>query len=313
VAASTSPPVGLIGLGRMGQPIGRRLLDRGVPLWVHNRTATAADPLRAAGAQWADSPKALGATVGTGVVLTLLTDARALRPVLFGRSGLARGLAPGALVVDLSTIAPDESRAVAARLATRGVGFVDAPLGGSTPAAADGQLIAFVGGSPSEVDRARPLLAAFARRVEHLGPVGAGSSMKLVNNLLTVAHVALAAEALAFAEALDLPRERVVDLLLDGGAASRMLALKRAAFVRRDYAPQFRLALAAKDLGLIARTARASGGAAPIAAEVRRCARAAIRAGRGDDDFAVLLETALARYVRAPAPGAGQAEGPRGR
>jgi len=297
----------------MGRPIGRRLLDRGVPLWIHNRTAAAADALRAAGAEWAGSPAALGAAVGTGVVLTLVSEARALRAVLFGRSGLVRGVSPGALVVDLSTIAPDESRAVAARLAAQGIGFVDAPLGGSTGAAADGTLLVFAGGSSPDVDRARPLLAAFARRIEHLGPVGAGSSMKLVNNLVTVAHVAIAAEALAFAEALDLPRERVIDLLLDGGGASRMLAQKREAFVRRDYTPQFRLSLATKDLGLIARTARAAGGAAPIAAAVRRRAREAIRTGRGDDDFAVLLETALARYARPRAGGGDQAAGPRGR
>ncbi|HTP53657.1 MAG TPA: NAD(P)-dependent oxidoreductase [Thermoplasmata archaeon] len=297
--APAASPVGFVGLGRMGSPIARRLLDRGVPLVVHNRSRPKAEELLALGARWAETPAALAREVDGGVVFTLLTDAKAVRAVLFGRTGLARGARPGTLVVDLSTVAPAESRALAARLVERGIGFVDAPLGGSVAAATGGTLLVYAGGAAADIDRARPLLSIFARRVEALGGVGAGTSMKLVNNLLTVAHVALAAEALALAGGLGLDRERVLDLLLDGGGQSRMLADKREAFSRRDYPARFTLALAAKDLGLIDRTARDVGGSVPLAHALRRWAQAAARSGLAEKDLSALLEASIGRFPAA--------------
>jgi 3-hydroxyisobutyrate dehydrogenase-like beta-hydroxyacid dehydrogenase len=297
-ATFTTPAstAGLIGLGRMGAPIGRRLLAQGVPLIVHNRTRSKAETLLALGARWAESPRAVGEAASGRVIFTLLTDARAVRAVLLGTHGVAAGAGPGTLVVDLSTIAPDESRAIAARLAAKGLGFVDAPLGGSTPAAEEGRLLVYVGGSEPDVERARPLLMCFARRVAVLGPVGSGTSMKLVNNLLTVGHVTLAAEALALAAGLGIVRDTAIDLLLDGGGQSRMLADKRSEFSRREYPTRFSLALATKDLGLVARTARSVGGSVPIARELRRRNLEAIRAGWGEHDLSAVFERALARF-----------------
>ena len=318
--AAPRPPVGLVGVGRMGAPIAARLLDRGFPVVLYNRTPGKVEPLVARGARAAESPRAVARAVRGGVLLTLVTNARAVRGVLFGRRGAAGGLGPGDLVVDLSTIAPDESRGIAERLAARGIDFVDAPLGGSVDAAEAGQILVYAGGPAPAIDRARPVLAAFARRVERLGPVGAGTSMKLVNNLLTIGNVALAGEGLALAEALGLERERVLDLLLDGGGQSRMLAAKRTAFSRRDYPARFALDLAAKDLGLVLRSARRAGASPAIVRELRRTALEASRAGHGAEDFPALFEAQLARYGRAarPAPpsapaGAAQTSGSDGR
>jgi 3-hydroxyisobutyrate dehydrogenase-like beta-hydroxyacid dehydrogenase len=294
--AISGSKVGWIGLGRMGVPITGRLIDHGISLVVHNRTVDKAGPLRARGAEWSDSPRALATSVGPGVIFTLLTDGRAVRSVLFGRRGVAAGAAPGTLVVDLSTIAPDESRAIAERLAARGIHFVDAPLGGSTPAAAEGRLLVYAGGDPADVDRVRPLLSVFGRRIERIGPVGAGTSMKLVNNLLTVGYVVLAAEALALAGGLDVDRDRALDLLLDGGGQSQMLAHKRASLSRREYPTQFSLSLADKDLHLIGRAARSVGGSLPVTRELRRVMDEAMRAGLGDQDFAVVFERVLAHF-----------------
>lgn len=289
--------VGWIGLGRMGIPIAGRLIDHGISLVVYNRTRAKAEPLLARGARWAESPRSLAIETGPNIVFTLLTDGRAVRSVLFGRRGVAAGAAPGTLVVDLSTIAPDESRAIAEQLATRGIHFVDAPLGGSTPAAEEGKLLVYAGGDPADVDRVRPLLDRFARRVERIGPVGAGSSMKLVNNLVMVGYVVLAAEALALAQGLNVDRDRALDLLLDGGGQSRILADKRVAFSRREYPTRFSLSLATKDLRLIGRSARSVGGNLPVARELRRVMEEAARAGLGDQDLAAVFERALARFV----------------
>ena len=234
----------------------------------------------------------------------MVTDARAVRAVLFGRSGLAAGAGPGTLVVNLSTIAPDESRAATERLARRGIHYLEAPVGGSRDAATRGELLVFAGGDPADLAVARPHLERLSRRLELLGPVGAGAAMKLVNNLVMVATIAIDAEALAFAEALGLEPARVVDLLLAGAGESRALANKREEFLRRDYPVQFKLSLAAKDLGLVARAAREVGTRAPIAREAKRLADEAIRAGLGGQDLAVVLEAARARRVGArPAAG----------
>jgi len=298
---SATPPalVGFIGLGMMGAPIAERLQAAGQPLVVYNRTREKGEAVLAGGATWAFTPRDVGRAATAKMVFTALSDAKALERVLFGRSGLARGMGSGSLLVDLSTIAPAQSRAIAERLASQGVHFVDAPMGGSVDAARNGRLTLFVGGTEEDVARARPLLERLARRVEHLGPVGAGTSMKLVNNLLTVSYVALAAEALALADRFGLDRRRVIDLLLDGGAYSRMLEQKRIAFEERRYPVQFKLLLAEKDLKLVTHAAHGAGGDAQIAREASRLLVESIRSGLGEEDFSAVFEAAIARRALA--------------
>ena len=279
----------------MGAPIAQRLLGRGHELAVHSRTRAKAEPLIAAGAVWAESPKAVGRAARGGVVFMCLTDGPAVRSVLFGRQGVVAGAGPGTLVVDLSTVLPEESRTWAERLERRGVHFLDVPLGGSVDAAATGQLLLYAGGSETDLGRVRPLLEAFARRVELLGPVGAGTSMKLVNNLVSLATIAISSEALALAEGLGLDRSRAIDLLLDGGGRSAMLERKRTFFEERRYPSQFRLPLARKDLALVERTARAVGSPCRLAREARRLTEEAVAAGHEAEDAAAMFEAALAR------------------
>lgn len=297
-----APPVGFAGLGMMGSPIAERLAAGGVPLVVYNRTREKSEAALAKGARWAFTPKDLGTAASGGIVFLLLSDVKAVRAVLFGRRGLVRGAGKGTLVVDLSTVAPSESRAVGSELARQGLPFVDAPLGGSVQAARDGRLIVFAGGADDDVARARPLLERFARRVEHLGAVGAGTSAKLVNNLLTLGTAALDAEALAFGESLGLDRKRLLELLLDGGGRSAIFEQKRGAFAERAYPAEFKLSLAAKDLKLIERTARETGAATRLAREARRLVDEGVRTGLADADYAAVFEAALARRARtAPA------------
>jgi len=295
------PTVGFVGLGMMGARMAARLARAGIPLVVTNRTEAKAAPVRAAGARWATRPRDVGKAVGRGVVFTMLTDGPAVERALFGRSGLAGGLLPGSLVIDLSTVRPDESRAFAERLAKIGIHFLDAPVGGSIDAAEGGTVLFYVGGDPAHVERARPLLAHLGHELHHVGPVGQGSAMKLVNNLLTIGHIALLAEALAFGERLGLDRPRMLELLARGGGRSIMLERKRTQLLERRYEAQFRLALARKDLGLIERSGREAGAPTPVTREVRRLLDEALRDGHGEEDFSVVLEAALAR-TRSAAP-----------
>jgi len=302
-----SPPsrAGFLGLGTMGGPMAGRLLSSGTPLVVHNRDRAKAEPLLAAGAEWADSPRAVGRAASGGLVFVMVTDIRAVRAVLFGPKGAAAGAAPGTLIVNLSTIAPEESRGVAERLGRRGIHYLEAPVAGSLDAAKRGELIIFAGGEAADLARARPSLERLGRSVEHLGPVGAGASMKLVNNLVMVATLAADAEAIVLAEAFGLDPTRAVDLLLAGGGASKALENKRDAFLRRDYAVRFKLSLADKDLRLVGRAAREVGARTPIAREAKRLADEAMRAGFADQDLSAMLEAARGRRRGTPPSGRG--------
>jgi 3-hydroxyisobutyrate dehydrogenase-like beta-hydroxyacid dehydrogenase len=298
------PRCGLIGLGAMGRGVGHRLRAAGIPLTVHSRTRARAEELLAAGADWAESPREVARAVGAGVILTALPEAKDVTRVLFGRRGVASGAAPGALVVDLSTVAPDQSRDLAARLEGRGIRFLDVPMGGSADAAREGRLLLYAGGPAEELRRAEPYLRPLAREIVPAGPVGSGSTLKLANNLLTIGMVELIAEAVSFAEASGMDRAAAIDVLQRGGARSAMLEGKREQLVRADYAPMFRLALARKDLRLAERAAGLVGQPLPGARQARRIFDRAIAEGRGDLDFSAVMETvrALGRSRPPPSP-----------
>jgi 3-hydroxyisobutyrate dehydrogenase-like beta-hydroxyacid dehydrogenase len=285
-------PVGFIGLGMMGSRVAANLQSAGFPLVVHNRTRSKAEGLIAGGASWADSPAAVARAVGTGVLMTMTTDRRSLEAVLFGRSGAARRLPPGALVVDLTTIGPSESRAVAERLALRQVHFVDAPVGGSIDAAERHTLLIYVGGEPADVERARPLLEVVGRRVEHFGPVGSGSAAKIVNNLLTTSTMALLGEALALGDAFGLERQHLLEVLGNGGAGSRVLEAKQENLVRRSYPTQFKLSLARKDIRLAESAARAAGLDLRIVRAARRQYDRSAGLGHADEDYSAVVTAA---------------------
>lgn len=299
IADATPPdpkgPVGFIGIGQMGEHVAARLIAGGHPVVATSRNPERRDLLRRLGAESVERPADVGRRIGDGILFTMVRDGPALRSVLFGRGGAAARLRPGALVVDLSTVGPAESRAVGARLQGRGIHFLDAPVGGSVDAARDGTLQFLVGGEPNDLARVRPLLDRLGRSVELFGPVGAGSSAKLVNNLLTIGHVALLAEALAFAEGIGLDRGRALALLAGGGGHSAMLDRKRENLLGRSYAPAFRLELAVKDLRLIEAAARDAQRVVAMTREARRLAEEGVRAGHGAEDFSSVLEPALAR------------------
>jgi 3-hydroxyisobutyrate dehydrogenase-like beta-hydroxyacid dehydrogenase len=269
----------------MGSRIATNLQRAGFPLVVYNRAKAKAEALIAGGARWEDSPSAVGRAVGAGVLFTMMTDRRALEAVLFGRSGALRGLAPGALVVDLTTIGPSESRAVAARLAALGVHLVDAPVGGSVDAAEQHTLLVYVGGERPDVERVRPMLEAIGRKIEHFGSVGSGTSAKLVNNLLTTSTMALLGEAVALGDALGLDRAHLLGVLAMGGAGSRVLDAKQENLLKGAFPTQFKLSLARKDIRLAERAARGAGLDLAIVRAARREYDHAAGAGRGDDDY----------------------------
>jgi 3-hydroxyisobutyrate dehydrogenase-like beta-hydroxyacid dehydrogenase len=306
-AIDLSMSVGFVGVGHMGFPLVQRLIRAQVPVLLWNRTQAKVEPLVAEGAHWARTPKDLARSVGKGVTFLMLTDGAAVKRVLFGRSGLGSGAPPGALVVNMSTIDPDESRTFAARLGERGVHYVDAPVAGSVEQVTRGEAFFLVGGEDPDFTRARPLLERMGARVEHMGPVGAGNSAKLVNNLLTVGITALSTEALALADGFHLDRARILEVLLAGGGRSVMLERKGPAFVARQYPAQFSTALARKDLKLVEKAAAREGRPLKMTREARKLLDEAIAQGHSEDDFSSVFEATLHRG-RSQAPKPAEAE-----
>ncbi len=272
------------------------LLAQGFALTVHNRHRERELPLAAAGARRAATPAA--AAQGAAVLALCLSDDAAVAAVLLGEGGdtaaAVAGLAPGALVVDFSTIAPQTSRAMAAALAERGVAYLDAPVTGGTEGARAGTLSVLVGGAAADLERARPLLEAVGRTITAIGPVGAGQAAKAVNQVLVAGSYAAVAEALALGQRLGLPMEEVRQALLGGAAGSWALEHRGGAMLRGEFPLGFRLRLHRKDLAIALEAAAAGGLGLPVAGLVAAMEDDLIAAGHGDEDV-----SALARWFSA--------------
>ena len=278
--------IGFLGLGEMGRPMASRLLRAGHVLTVWNRGAERTVPLAEEGAMVASSPAKVAA--GADFVITMLATPEALEQVLFGTAGLAQALSPGQVLIDMSTVGPDEVHSVAARL-PKGVVLVDAPVRGSVPQATSGRLDIFVGADDENYERVRPILEALGP-VRHTGGLGSGAAMKLVANLALGAAIVALGEALSLGESLDLERDMLLDALTDSPIGPIVRA-KRANVVSGDFTPSFKLRHAAKDLRLVTETAAARGRDLKQARANRAWLDEATERGAADLDFSAVVAT----------------------
>jgi 3-hydroxyisobutyrate dehydrogenase-like beta-hydroxyacid dehydrogenase len=292
-ADSFVPPPGrvaFLGLGRMGSAMARNLVrgHAGTVLW--NRTATKAEELAAElGASAAATPAE--AARGAVAVVTMLADDAAVEQTLTGPDGVLTRLEPGALVIDMSTTAPDSGRALAERVAAAGGHFLDAPVSGSTATAEAAQLTIMVGGDPDPVKRARPLLSTMGANVLYLGPVGSGATAKLAVNAIVYGLCEAVAEALVLAERAGIERRAVYEVFTKSAIAAPFVHYRRDAFMRPGESPvAFRMELAAKDLRLIESLAAEYGAPIPQASLNLEVIEAAIESGYGEDDMAAVAE-----------------------
>jgi len=216
--------IGIAGTGKMGTAIGSRLLSLGHSVMVWNRTAERAQPLVDAGAQWAESPKSLAESVD--VVITLLTNEAALDDVYGSDAGLLAGRVANKVFIDMSTVRPAKPQEMAQRVqAVKGF-FLECPVGGSVGPAKEGKLLGFVGGDALDLQKVRALLDVICRRVEHVGPHGAGATMKLAVNLPLMVYWQTLGEALSLVEPLGLEPQRVIDILSDSSGGPNMLKVR---------------------------------------------------------------------------------------
>jgi 3-hydroxyisobutyrate dehydrogenase len=266
--------VAILGTGRMGAAIARRLLAAGLQVTVWNRTSVTAAPLAEVSAGIAATPGQ--AVAGADVVITMLTDAAAVEAALFGASDgppAVAAMRPGAVVVQMSTIAPDEVRAVAARLPET-ISFLDAPVGGSVGAVEDGDLIILAGGPNATVDLVEPVLRHLGT-VRRCGAIGAGAALKLVINTALLTALAALRDTLVIADAVDVDRKVALEVLAAGPLSG---AIARATAVGASYA----IRLAAKDVRLALNEVKA----APVAAATEQL----LRAANQEADVSVLID-----------------------
>jgi 3-hydroxyisobutyrate dehydrogenase len=270
--------LGYLGLGLMGFPMTRRLLNAGYQVTVWNRSAGKAAALVEAGAQPAANPREMAMTAT--IIFMCVTDAAAVEKVVFGPDGLAASPGDGKLVVDFSSIHPDKARAIAARLkAANGMGWVDAPVSGGTKGAEEGTLAVMAGGDAADIERVRPYVLAMARRLTHMGPTGAGQTTKLCNQVIVGCAMAVLAEATRLATNAGIDAGRLPEALAGGFADSIPLQLFVPRMVRGIHSPPLgHIATMLKDLDTAADVARNTSSPVPmatLAGQLFRLAKAA--------------------------------------
>ena len=292
--------IGFIGLGIMGWPMAANLCRAGFEVLVWNRTPERAETLaREHGARAARTPAE--AAEAADAVITMVTDAPQVEQVLFGPDGAADALDRGALVIDMSTIAPSASRSIAARLAgEHGASFLDAPVSGSRPKAEAGTLTIMVGGDPGDYERALPALKAMGELIVRVGPLGHGAMAKLLSNTLGAINAAALAQALHASRAAGLDAEAFLRVTSASSGASAMVQLKAIPMLDGAYEPLFRLRDMLKDVRHCLDEARSLGLRLTLAEEAERLYRAAVEAGLGDRDFAAVMEVASGAKAENP-------------
>lgn len=289
--------IGIVGTGRMGTAIAQRLMSLGHEVTVWNRTAAKTRELAAQGARAAATPARLAHEVE--LVLSILTDAAAIDASFRGAQGLLTADLSGKLIVEMSTVRPETERALAAEVRTRGGAMIDCPVGGTVAPAREGKLFGFVGGEAADVARARPVLEQLCRRIEHVGAVGAGASMKLAINLPLLVFWQSFGEALSLCKSLDIDPARLMNIFADTSGGPNVLkgrgtALAAALSGADTGAVSFDVDSIRKDLRTMLDEARALGMELPVTERALECFDQAAAEGLGASDTVTLP----ARWVK---------------
>jgi 3-hydroxyisobutyrate dehydrogenase/glyoxylate/succinic semialdehyde reductase len=280
--------IGFIGLGIMGSRMAANLQKNGYSLVVFNRTRSKAQPLLDNGASFAESPAELAEQVD--VLFTMLAHPDAVGQAALREKGFLKYLKPKAVWVDCSSVNPSFSKKMAVAAAARQVRFVDAPVTGSAPVAAEGKLVFWVGGETTDLEAIRPLLLCMGNKIIHAGGHGMGTSMKMVINLLLGIGMASFAEAMALGQGLGLSQKLLFDSLLGMPAVPAFLASKREKIEKGDYEAEFPLRWMQKDLQLVSVSAYETGVAMPVTNLTKEIYRFAMRGGHDTDDFSAIYE-----------------------
>src|SRR5919108_5684822 len=296
--------IGFIGLGVMGRPMAEHLVRAGHEVTVHNRSQEPVRALQSAGAKAAGS--AADVAAGAEVVITMVPDSPDVEAVVLGDDGVLSAAPQGLLLVDMSTIRPDTPRRVGEAAAARGVRFLDAPVSGGEVGAREATLSIMVGGAAEDFQAALPILESLGRTIVHVGPVGAGQTVKAANQLIVAGTIELVSEAIVLLEAHGVDMPPAIEVLAGGLAGNQILERKAAGMLARSFDPGFRIDLHHKDLQIVQAAARDAGVAIPVTALVAQMLVALRSLDRGSLDHSAILtliEDLSGRGGSPPLPG----------
>lgn len=279
--------VGFIGLGIMGKPMAKNLLDAGHELVVYNRTSEKAEELAGSGATVAASPKEVAEQ--SDVIITMLPDSPQVEEVLTGEDGVLAGIKEGALIVDMSTISPVVTEELAAEAKEKGASMLDAPVSGGDVGAIEGALSIMVGGSEEDFERAMPLFEVMGKTITHVGGSGSGQVVKAANQIVVALTIEAVSEALVLGSKAGVDPEKILDVLGGGLAGNKVMEAKREKMLTHSFDPGFRIELHHKDLGIALAAGREYGVALPVTALVDQMLQDLQMRGRGDRDHSALL------------------------
>jgi 2-hydroxy-3-oxopropionate reductase len=279
--------VGFVGLGIMGKPMARNLLEAGFGIVVHSRSPGPVDELVAAGAERGADPEDVASR--SDVVITMLPDTPDVELVLLGERGVVGGIRAGSLVIDMSTIRPLAAKGFAETFERRNVSMLDAPVSGGERGAIEGTLSIMVGGSAAALDRGRPFLEVMGSNVVHVGPAGAGQVAKACNQLVVAATIQAVAEALLLAKKAGVDPAKVREALLGGFAGSKILEVHGQRMLADDFTPGFRSVLHRKDARIVRQTAEEVGSPVPLFEIAAQGLERLVEVGRGELDHAALV------------------------
>lgn len=280
--------IGFIGLGIMGSPMAANLVHAGHEVTGHDVSPDSVQRLVQAGGKAASSIK--DATVGADVVITMLPDSPQVQEVVLGPDGVLASAGPDLLLIDMSTISPETSVAVAKLAQEKGTRVLDAPVSGGEQGAVEASLSIMVGGDPDAFETARPILEHLGKTIVHVGGDGAGQTVKAANQLMVAGIIALVSEAIVLLEASGVDTERAVEVLAGGLAGNRILDRKAATMLAREFAPGFRIDLHHKDMGIALASARSAGVSLPVTGLVAQLVASARAMGHGSLDHSALLK-----------------------
>jgi 3-hydroxyisobutyrate dehydrogenase len=292
-AGNSKAKIGVIGLGLMGRPMAMNLVKAGHAVTVWNRTASRADELVSAGATLAKSPR--DAAAAGDVLITMVSDPLALEEVLWGADGnkdaaAFAALKPGSTYIDSSTISPTLAKKIAAACKERGIRFLDAPVTGGDWGAKKGELVFMVGGDAETLKAMEPIIGVMGKRWFHLGPNGAGQTIKLAMNLILALQVDALAEALALVTRAGLKGESLVEVMQSSMARSGVLDVKAPNLLKGEYTPSFPLRLMHKDLSLALELGNQIGVALPATAAARETYNFVKGASKEDLDYSAVMK-----------------------
>ena len=282
------PRIAFLGLGIMGGGMAGRLLDAGFPVTVYNRSAERARAPEGKGAVVADSPRA--AASEADIVFSMVADDAASRAMWDGERGALAGARKGSIVVECSTVTVTRARELADAATRAGCIFIDAPVTGSKMQAAGGELLFLVGAEDDALARIRPALEVMGKTIIHLGPVGSGALVKLINNFLCGVQAASLAEAIAVIERSELDRDRTVQAIVNGSPGSPVMKTLASRILADDFSPNFYLHLLVKDMGYAIAEGESRGVPMKTAATALEVLRGAMAQGYGDRDMAAVVQ-----------------------